>query len=162
MLQPKAHRSPSRNLQHPRNPMSPPVEAAPGGEWSLSPAQGSCAVTEQSPGTIPKPPIPGAGLGHSTPSLSLPGHCSHCPQGQAAPRGHLGTREVYEEKLFIRRDVKWVQCENKASVCCAADTWIPTSVAPTRRILLKGCGLIFRVYKRTHTLSFLTVLLSYT
>lgn len=58
VLLPKAHRSPSRNLQHPRNALSQQWRLQPGLRGVCSPAQGSCAVRvpEQSPGRLPKPP----------------------------------------------------------------------------------------------------------
>lgn len=46
----------SRNLQHPRNALSQQRRLQPGLSGVCSPAQGSWAVTEQSPGRIPKPP----------------------------------------------------------------------------------------------------------
>lgn len=107
-------------------------------------------------------PHPWSWAGSQHPLTESPRSLLPLPTGASSTSGSPGHQGGYQEKLFIRRGVKWVQWENKVSVCCTADTWIPTSVAPTRRILLKGCGLIFRVYKRTHTLSFLTVLLSYT
>lgn len=120
VLQPKAHRSPSRNLQHARNPMSPPVEAAPRDEWGLQPSPRQLCSHRAEPWHDSQIPHPWSWAGSQHPPTESPRPPLPLPTGASSTSGSPGhqgglSREAVNQKR-CKMGSMWEQ--GQCVTCC--------------------------------------------